>query len=535
MLKKYIFFLILILCTNFLLGMEVKEDEDEKSFELNLLQTNLDEIIKSMDLISFGDQKGALVESNFESHANGLKISPRSSFNLEADLLKLPPEILLLIIYYSIEDSVDIDVNRLNLYPEENAQGSWLTFIYGNIPAAFRGEPKRRIIPDFLNFREICESVKSLSLSCQAVRKLVPDAILQHCLNKLARLSREEKIKLALVSYEHKYLKSFGFTLTSILREIKSESLLASIRILLMFITKNLLFIDENQTLKFRLSDDESDDYQLSNDFQLVKILIDLQSPELINFDTIFHTVLLNPKARDILKYLINSENLPSNSYISSELMKHSFNGDSEYFNYAIDNQEDVLCENKVKFTPVICALIGGNSELLDIIFSRLSLDQLIIPNDLNQNIVHFCALYATPEILEYLFSKLTSLKREDLLYIINMIDTYQNSPLSLAIRSCSEDKTLLLLIKGAKIELLMNCDLRLYSEPSEMLKEMIKNKDVSKQIAQEFNNLSSNEPISSELVIKCCKNSKRAKNKKGSTLWTLLFAIAVLIGYSES
>lgn len=518
MLKKYIFFLILIF-TSLLFGMEEKEKEKEKEIDTSL------------------------------QDSSSPKISPRSSFNFECELLKLAPEILLLIIYYSIEDSADIDLELLNPKVELNNQNSWFNLLYENIPEQFRKKPKRQILPDILNLNKIyTKSILPLKLTCKAIKQLVPTARLQHCLNKLSRVSRADKIKLAHHSYENKHLNSFGLIITSICKEEKSEilsldegkteSLSDLNKIVLMFVSNNALSIDENKTFEFKLSENETDNLKLTS------ILIDLHSSEdqLITIDRIFQAIMINPNARNVLKCLINClknlDNLPKNDYITTRLMIDSFNGDLENFMSSIENSEEIYAETNRGFNAILWAIFGGDRDLLEFIFSRIPLDRLIKKNNANQNLCHFCALYATSETLEYVLKKLSSLKKEDLLSHINLLDNSQQTPLSYSIRTSSEPKVLLFIKFGAAIEPLKNLDLTPYNpSTSEMLNELISNKLLSPQIAQEFQKRlnTESELITPELIIKCCKKCKDAKGRKTTTMAVLFIGLLGAVAFGES
>jgi len=423
--------------------------------------------------------------------------SPRNSMNANCLLLQLPDELLLIIIMYILEP-VNLD---------------------------------QFIENDPIHLKEVYHSVKSFGLSCFIISRLIDEAILNFYLERLKGSDRFTKIELANNSYNHSPL-SLGFCLTSILDESHSGNLFNTYNHLKKFISKNLLSIDQN-SLNFTLSQDDDEN------LNLIIILLHLKSfdDNLVTDDSILHNVLLSPNNKQILNELINNHlsNIVPNSYMSTDLMKAAFNGETEIFASEIEiDNNSINAQNDNHFTAIIWGFIGGHTELLDYIFNLAPLEQLMEPNQLGQNLLHFVVLYADLKTLQYLLSKLSTLNISESISLINKLDNDNRSPLSLAIQYGNEGKTLVLLNHKADLASIIPCNLNPHIKNSKMLKKLIKSEPRRHKIAQELYNLN-HQTLTSEDIINCCKNVKQDQNKRFTYISVLAAGGGGFVIYGES
>jgi hypothetical protein len=318
--------------------------------------------------------------------------------------------------------------------------------------------------------------------------------------------------------------------LTSILRERNCEHLLAKNYFLQKLITAHLVSIDHN-AIQFSLSGNDDDNREL------VCILLELKSDEdnLVTVNSIFQNVLDSPNNKETLQFLVNLEDLIPNAYISSTLMQNAFNGDLEAFKVAVEhNVTDAYIESDSRFTAIIWAIIGGNTELLEYIFSNLPLDHLTQSNAINQNLLHYGARYASPDTLKYLLAEFRSLGVMPRSVAINLRNNDNRTPLSMAIQSDSEDKTLILLNNNADLRIIMEGDFRSYNGNSILLKQLIQNKKIIHKIAQELFNSTQNQDFTAEIIIACCKKCEKEQNKLFGVICVLGTALGCLMVYAE-
>jgi len=502
-------------------------DEIESSLR-STLPIKLPRRLKRSSMESVLDQFSMPELRKFDPYSNDFQLplqSLRSPMNKECALLSFPDEIVLLIIYQMLKE-INFDI------------------------------PDPDDINDLLHSKEIHKTVLPFLQTCSTIKNLIPEGICTFYLIKLDQYLRSQKIQLAQDSYSCNHLKSVSYILTSLLRESDCDELLSKNIFLQRLVSGKLISI-KNNCICFKLSDNEDENLNL-----LTKILLVLESlkDQFISINTIFETTLSSPHNQKTLNYLVNLEGLiPNkdiehiyssyedelydeelidnlnelaiNDYITTQLMIDCFNGNIDAFSYASDNNpQELYTETQRNFNAIIWAIIGGKPELLEYIFTKISLDILAIPNSLNQNLVHYATLYGSAETLEYIMSQFRKLDFYD--SIINLENNNHQSPLSLAISGGFEDKTLILINSSASIELLNVSTLPTYEGESEMLKGLIENKDILRAVSKKLNINNPDQDLSIEDIISCCRQCKKSRTRLVYRIFFALGSVLTIAAY---